>query len=88
MTRLPEVYGSVWRVAVISKYIAYEGCGCIAVVRVGLVMCGRIDEYIESSKFEMSLFLWYFSRSALKSPSKTNVLLSRESFSKGFVTLT
>ena len=57
MTRLPEVYGGVWRVAVISKYAANEGCGCIAVLRVGLVMCGRIDEYIESSKFEMPLFL-------------------------------
>ena len=57
----------------------------VAAVRVGLTMCGRRrDEHIESMKFEMSLFVWYLNRSALKSQSKTNVLFSREGFWKQF----
>ena len=53
----------------------------IAVVRIGLGICERtMDENIESRKLEISLLVWYFSRSALKSPSKTNVLVSRKSF--------
>ena len=55
----------------------------VAVLRVGLAICGRKrDEYIESMKFEISLFVWYFSRSALKSPSKANVLFFRKKFLK------
>ena len=49
-------------------------------VRVGLAMCGRRkDEYIKSKKFEMSVSVSYFSRFALKSPSKTSALFSNES---------
>ena len=57
----------------------------VAVVGVGLAMCGRSkDEYTESRKMEMSLFLRYFSKLALKSPSKTNVSFSTESFAQRF----
>ena len=53
----------------------------IAVVRIGLEICGRtMDENIESRKLEISLLVWYFSRSTLKSPSKTNVLVTRKKF--------
>ena len=56
-----------------------------AVVRVGLATCGRRkDEYIKSRKFEMSVSISYFSRFALKSPSKTSALFSDEGFSNKF----
>ena len=47
--------------------------------------CGRRkDEYIISRKFEMSESLSYFSRFAIKSPSKISVLFSKV-FLKGLV---
>lgn len=50
-----------------------------------LAMCGkRRDKYIESRKFDMSLFVLCFCRSKLKSQSKIEVLFSKESFSKRF----
>ena len=55
-------------------------------VRVGLKMSGRRrEEYIKSRKSVMLLFWSYFSRSALKSPSKTTVLFSEERVSRRFV---
>ena len=42
------------------------------------------DEYIKSRKFEMSVSVSYFSRFALKSPSKASALFSNESFSNRF----
>ena len=57
------------------------------VVQFGLEMCGkRRKEYIKSEKSEVLLFWSYFSRSALKSQSKTIVLFSEERVSKRFVT--
>ena len=51
------------------------------VVGVGLAMCGRKNnEYIKSRKFEMSVFMSYFSRFALQSSSKSSALFSNESF--------
>ena len=42
----------------------------VAIVWVGLAMCGRRnDEYIKSRKFDMSVSISYFRRFALKSPS-------------------
>ena len=48
---------------------------------VTLAMCGRRkDKYNKSKKFEIPVPMSYFSRFALKSPSKTSVLFSYESF--------
>ena len=49
MTRLPEVYGELQLLLnMLSMRVAD-----VAVVRVGLAMCGRSrNEYIESRKFE------------------------------------
>ena len=56
-----------------------------AVVQFGLVSGGRRkDEYIKSRKFKTSVSMSYFSRSALKSPSKTSVLIPNESFANRF----
>ena len=66
MTRLPEVYEEL-RLLMNILSIRIDD---VPVVRFGLAMCGRRrNEYIESRKFEMSLFVRYFSRSTLKSPS-------------------
>ena len=78
---LEEVYGEF---QLLLKILSLRIAG-VAVVQVGLTMCGRRrDKCIESRNFDMSLFVWYFSRSPLKSPSKTNVLFSRKSFTKRF----
>ena len=75
MVRYPEVY--VYGVLQLLLNLLSVRVADVAIVQGGgLAMCERSDEYIESRKFEMSVFVLYFSRSAFKSPSKTNVLFS------------
>ena len=79
LARLPEVYGELQLLLNMMSMSVAD----VAVVQLGLAMCGRRrDECIELRKFEMSLFVLYFSRSTLESPTKTNALFSREFFSK------
>ena len=80
MVRLLEVYRELQFWVAVSISVNYY---CVSWTDNGLVMCvTRGNEHTESTKFEKSLFLSYFSRSALKSQSKTNVLFSSESFSE------
>ena len=73
----------VRRVAVIGKYIINKYCADAAVVRVGVTMCGRRkNAFIKPKKFEMPVTVFCLSRFELKSPRKTSVLFSNESFSK------
>ena len=56
-----------------------------AVVGVRLAMCGRTkDKYNKSKKFEISVYMSYFSIFTLKPPSKSSVLFTNESFSYRF----
>ena len=79
MTRLPEMYGEL---QLLLKILSMRVAD-VDIVQVWLTLCGRTrNEYTESKKFKMTVFVEYVSRSALKSSSKTNVLFSRERFSK------
>ena len=81
MTRLSEVYGDLQLLLNMMSMSVAD----VAVVQLGLAMYGRRrDECIELRKFEVSLFVLYFSRSTLESPTKTNAWFSREIFSKVF----
>ena len=70
--RLPEVQGEL---QLLMNILSVRSANPAA-LQIGVAMCGtRKDEYIKSTKFEMSVSMSYFSRFALKSLSKAIKLL-------------